>query len=385
MSQTQNPETIPFVDLVAQYHRYQSELDAAMAQSIRRKLGVVHRRARRNAALREGLRRTTAARRYCDRRRQRDGRASTLVLRTLGVGAGDEVDRPGEHVHRDGRGGDADAGAKVVFVDVREEDALLDPTKLEAAITPRTKVILPVHLYGQLADMKAILAIAEKHGVVVVEDSAQAHGAEEHGKRAGSFGRATGFSFYPGKNLGAYGDGGGVVTNDAVLADKVRRLANHGRAEKFGHEIPGVNSRLDGLQGAILEVKLRHLDTWANERRAAAKRYTAMLADVPGVKGFEVRSEKAHVFHLYVVRVADREGLKTHLASRNIQSGIHYPQALHLLPAYADLGYAKGSFPIAERLAGEILSLPIFPEITEAQQRRVVDAVREWQTKGGAR
>lgn len=379
MSQTQNPETIPFVDLVAQYHRYKGELDAAI-QSILESASYIGGPA--NARFEKAFAEYCGAKYAIGVGNGTD--ALYLILRTLGVGPGDEAIVPANTFIATAEAVTL-TGAKVVFVDVREEDALLDPTKLEAAITPRTKVILPVHLYGQLADMKAILAIAEKHGVVVVEDSAQAHGAEEHGKRAGSFGRATGFSFYPGKNLGAYGDGGGVVTNDAVLADKVRRLANHGRAEKFGHEIPGVNSRLDGLQGAILEVKLRHLDTWANERRAAAKRYTAMLADVPGVKGFEVRSEKAHVFHLYVVRVADREGLKTHLASRNIQSGIHYPQALHLLPAYADLGYAKGSFPIAERLAGEILSLPIFPEITEAQQRRVVDAIREWQTKGGAR
>lgn len=378
MTATQG-DIIPFVDLQAQYRRYQGEIDAAIRSVIE------------NAAFIGGpalLRFEAAFARYCGAKHTIGVANGTdalyLTLRALGVGAGDEVVVPANSFIATAEAV-SQAGAKVLFVDVQERDHLIDPAAFAAAITPRTRAVMPVHLFGQLVPMQPILATAEKHGLLVLEDAAQAHGAEENGRRAGTFGRATGFSFYPGKNLGAYGDAGAVVTDDTALADKIRRLANHGRAEKFGHDMVGVNSRLDGLQAAVLEVKLRHLEAWTEERRAAARRYTEMLADVPGVKTPHVRSERGHVFHLYVIRVADRDGLKAHLAERNIQSGIHYPHPLHLTPAYAHLGYKKGSLPVAEKLAEEILSLPMSPEITEEQQRRVVGAIREYQLRAKGR
>lgn len=377
---TTHPETVPFVDLVGQYHRYKAELDRAIA-------GVLE-----NAAFIGGPalgRFEEAFSRYCGAKHTigcgNGTDALFLILRALGIGAGDEVIVPANTFIATAEAVSL-TGAKVVFADVDERYSLIDPAAVEAAITPRTRALIPVHLYGQLADLRRLTAIGERHNLVVIEDSAQAHGAEEDGRRAGSVGRASGFSFYPGKNLGAYGDGGAVVTSDSQLADKVRRIANHGRADKFGHELVGVNSRLDGLQAAILEVKLRHLDTWNTERRRHAALYTELLASVPGVKTPEVKSALAHVFHLYVIRVQDREGLKRHLAERNIQSGIHYPEPLHLLGAYAHLGYGRGAFPVAERACSEILSLPMSPELTAEQQHRVVEAIREFQTqRGGAR
>jgi dTDP-4-amino-4,6-dideoxygalactose transaminase len=367
-----HPETVPFVDLVGQYRRYQEEIDAAIRATIESAAFIG---SPANTRFEEAFARYCGAK-YCVGVANGTD-ALYLILRAMGVGRGDEVILPVNTFIATAEAVTM-AGAKVVLADVDERTSLIDPAAIEAAITSSTKVIMPVHLYGQLADMTAIGAIAAKRGLAVVEDSAQAHGAELDGKRAGSFGVATGFSFYPGKNLGAYGDAGAIVTSDAALADKTRRTANHGRAEKFGHEFPGVNSRLDGIQAAILEVKLKHLDTWIMERRRAARRYDELLRDVPGVILPGVRDERAHVFHLYVVRVKDRDGLKKHFAERNIQSGIHYPTPLHLLPAYADLGYRAGSFPVAEKIGPEIISLPLSPEITEEQQRRVVTAMREF-------
>jgi dTDP-4-amino-4,6-dideoxygalactose transaminase len=364
-------ETIPFVDLVAQYRRHQAEIDAAMKSVLE------------SAAFIGGPalgRFEEAFARFCGARHAIGVANGTdalyLIMRGLGVGPGDEVIVPVNTFIATAEAVSA-AGAKPVFVDVDEAHALIDPARVEAAITPRTKAIIPVHLFGQLAPIDRILQIAERRSIAVVEDAAQAHGAEVNGRRAGTFGRATGFSFYPGKNLGAYGDAGAIVTNDGDLADKTRRLANHGRADKFGHDMVGVNSRLDGLQAAILEVKLRHLETWTRERQAAAKRYAELLRDVPAVAPMAVRSETAHVFHLYVVRVQRRDEVKAKLQERGIQCGIHYPQPLHLLPAYRHLGHQKGAFPVAEKLAQEILSLPIFPEITLEQQRRVAGALKE--------
>jgi dTDP-4-amino-4,6-dideoxygalactose transaminase len=362
---------IPFVDLVAQYHRHQEELDRAVREVISSSAfigGPALGRFEKAFAEMCGVQHCVGCGNGTD--------AIYLALRGLGIGAGDEVICPVNTFIATSEA-ITQSGAKPVFVDVDERMALIDPARIESAITPRTKAIMPVHLYGQLADVDAISAIAKKHGLLMLEDSAQAHAAAWQGKRAGSFGRAATFSFYPGKNLGAYGDAGAVVTDDAALAEKVRKLANHGRADKFGHEMEGVNSRLDGLQAAILEVKLRHLETWTAERREAAKRYTEMLAGTAGVILPAVRHEGGHVFHLYVIRVKDRDGLRKRMTERDIQSGIHYPTPLHLLKAYEHHGLKKGGFPIAEKLAEEIVSLPIFPEITEAQQARVVEVVKE--------
>jgi len=270
------------------------------------------------------------------------------------------------------------AGAKPVFVDVDERTGLMRPELVEKAITKKTKAIIPVHLYGQLVEMQPIQALAKKHDLFVVEDACQAHGATENGKRAGGVGNAGCFSFYPGKNLGAYGDGGAIVCHDDRLADFMRRFANHGRADKFGHDLIGRNSRLDGMQAAILEVKLRHLETWTRERRDRAKRYDQLLSGIRGVTLPFVRNEGAHVFHLYVIRVRDRDGLRKHFETKSIQSGIHYPHPLHLLPAFKELGHREGDFPVAEKLAKEIVSLPMSPELTEEQQQRVADAIRSF-------
>lgn len=372
-----HPETIPFVDLVGQYRRHQRELDDAM-RSVLESAAFIGAPA--NKRFEEAFARFCGARHAVGVGNGTD--ALYLILRTIGIGSGDEVILPCNTFIATAEAVTL-TGAKPVFVDVDERYCLLDYAAVERAITPKTRAIVPVHLYGQIADMIELQKIADRHGLPIIEDAAQAHGAEENGRRAGVFGRAAGFSFYPGKNLGAYGDAGAVVTNDGDLAERIRRLANHGRADKFGHEIPGVNSRLDGLQAAILEVKLRHLPIWTEERRARAARYTAMLEPISGVTIPRARAEKAHVFHLYVIRVRDRDGLKQRFTERNIQCGVHYPQPLHLLPAYRSLGYARGSFPVAERLASEIISLPMSPELTEEQQYRVVEVVREHASQQG--
>ncbi|MEQ9500473.1 MAG: DegT/DnrJ/EryC1/StrS family aminotransferase [Deltaproteobacteria bacterium] len=366
-------ETVPFVDLVGQFHRYEDELMTAIR-------GVLESASFIGGKPVKAFEAAWAD--YCGTKNAvgcgNGTDAIYLALRALGVGPGDEVITAVNTFIATSEAITM-AGAKPVFVDIDDATALIDASKIEAAITERTKAIIPVHLYGQLVDMKPILAIAEKHGLKIVEDTAQAHGAIDDGKRAGTFGHAATFSFYPGKNLGAYGDGGAVITDDDALAEQIRKIANHGRSTKFGHEIEGVNSRLDGLQAAVLGVKVKHLDTWIDERRAAAARYDRLLAELgDAIVLPTVRHATSHVFHLYVCRVQDRDGLRKHLGEQNIQSGIHYPTPLHLLPAYSHLGQGEGTFPVAEKMAKEIVSLPISPEITEAQQVRVAKAVAEF-------
>jgi dTDP-4-amino-4,6-dideoxygalactose transaminase len=230
--------------------------------------------------------------------------------------------------------------------------------------------------------MEPMMALAEKHGLKLVEDSAQAHGAERDGIRAGAYGVAAGFSFYPGKNLGAYGDGGAVTTDDPQLEDRVRRIANHGRAAKYTHDMEGVNSRLDGIQAAVLGTKLRHFEEATEERRVAGQRYQDLLSTVKGVKRPTIINRQGHVFHLYVIEVDAREGLGDFLRERNIHSGVHYPIPLHLQPAYSHLEKGEGSFPVSEKMASRILSLPLFPEITEEQQVRVTNGVRDFMEAG---
>lgn len=372
-----NQETVPFVDLKGQFDRYEEELLAAIRDTLASTAfigGPALRRFEAGFAELCGTKHCVGVGNGTD--------AIYLALRALGVGHGDEVITAVNTFIATAEAISM-TGAKPVFVDVHDDTALMNLELAEAAITDRTKAIVPVHLYGQLVPMAEVTALARKHGLLVVEDAAQAHAAIEDGVRAGAAGDAGCFSFYPGKNLGAYGDAGGVVTHDEALASKLRMIANHGRADKFGHVMEGVNSRLDGLQAAILEVKLKHLETWTAERRAAAKRYDELLAGLPQVDLPTVRKEGAHVFHLYVVRLKARDGLREALGAANIQSGIHYPVPLHLLKAYEHLGYGEGSFPVAERMAKEICSLPISPEITEAQQTRVADVVRAF--VGGAK
>jgi len=290
-----------------------------------------------------------------------------IALKVLGIGQGDEVITAANSFIATSEA-ITWSGAKVVFVDIDPRTYNIDINQIEDKITKRTKAIVPVHLYGHPADMDPILELAKKYNLKVVEDAAQAHGAEYKGKRIGSIGDVGCFSFYPGKNLGAYGDGGAVVTNDQELAGRIRMMANHGRTEKYNHEVEGVNSRLDGLQAAILEVKLRHLPEWTERRRKNATLYNNYLADTHVITPVEIDNVKA-VYHLYVVRVKKglRQNLQHHLKSKGISTGIHYPIALPNLKAYTYLHYAENDFPEATKASRDILSLPMFPELEETQ------------------
>jgi dTDP-4-amino-4,6-dideoxygalactose transaminase len=267
------------------------------------------------------------------------------------------------------------AGARPILVDVEPDYWTMDPARIEAAITPRTKAIMPVHLYGQPSDMDPILAIAEKHGLTVIEDACQAHGSEYKGRRCGSMSRIACFSFYPGKNLGAYGEGGAAVTSDPALAAKMRLLRSWGEETRYEHKYRGFNYRMDGIQGAVLGVKLRHLETWTEARRSRAAEYARQLADTPVVIPAE-RPGVRHVYHVYVVRVPDRDAWRSRLTEAGVQTGVHYPIPVHLQPAYRNLGYSAGDFPVSERAAGEVLSLPIYPELTNAQIETIASLFR---------
>jgi len=266
-------------------------------------------------------------------------------------------------------------GAKVVFVDIEDRSYTMDPEKIEKVITERTKAIVPVHLFGQPADMDKIIEIAKKHNLIVIEDACQAHGAEYKGKKVGSLGDIACFSFYPGKNLGAYGDAGMVVTDNKELAEKVRLLRNHGRAEKYCHQVEGYNYRLDAIQAAILRVKLRHLEEWTEKRRINAKLYNEFLKGNKVKTPLEMEYAK-HVYHLYVIKTEERQELYLKLRENGISAAIHYPFPLHLQEAYRYLGWKKGDFPISEACSEGLLSLPMFPELTEDEIKRIVDIIK---------
>ena len=296
-----------------------------------------------------------------------------LACRALDVGKGDEVIVPAMTFASTAFGVSL-TGARPVLVDVRAEDGLIDPDRIEAAITPRTRAIIPVHLYGQCADMTAVCSIAAKYSLAVIEDAAQAHGAIYAGRRAGSLGDIGCFSFYPGKNLGAYGDGGLVTTARRDIANRIELLRNCGASVKYHHEQIGVNSRLDTLQAAILRVKLARLDEWNAARRRIAAYYDTALSGVCGID--RTRHGKGSVHHLHVVRLAGRDAALKGLNARGIGAGIHYPFALHELQAYASLGHGRGAFPVAEDWARRCLSLPIYPELTLPQAEACVAALK---------
>ncbi|HZJ25837.1 MAG TPA: DegT/DnrJ/EryC1/StrS family aminotransferase [Acidimicrobiia bacterium] len=302
--------------------------------------------------------------------------ALEFALRALDVGPGDEVILPAntfvataEAVVR--------AGARPSLVDCDPESYLIDVDAVAAAVTAETRALIPVHLFGQLAAMEDLATVADRHDLVVVEDAAQAQGASRNGRRAGAWGSAAATSFYPGKNLGAYGDAGAVLTADEETARRARLLRDHGSTVKYRHDELGFNSRLDGLQAVVLRAKLRRLDRWNGLRRAAADRYTALLADVDGVTTPRVLPGNEPVWHLYVVELDGRDEVLGRLLDAGIGAGIHYPIPVHLHGAFSDLGYAAGAFPHTERAAARMLSLPIYPGITDAQQERVADTVRE--------
>jgi dTDP-4-amino-4,6-dideoxygalactose transaminase len=298
--------------------------------------------------------------------------ALQLACRALGLGPGDEVIVPAMTFASTAFGVSL-TGARPVLVDVRPEDALIDPAKIEAAVTPRTRAIIPVHLYGQCADMQAICAIATKHSLAVIEDAAQAHGAIYRGKRAGGLGDIGCFSFYPAKNLGAYGEGGLVTTTQHDIAERIAILRNCGSRTKYHHEEVGLNSRLDTLQAAVLRVKLRHLDEWNEARRRIAGDYDKALSRVQGMD--LTRYASGGIYHLYVVRLGRRDAVQQALNAQGIGAGIHYPLALHELDAYASLGYSAGDFPVAEDWARRCLSLPIFPELGSSEVDACVAAL----------
>jgi dTDP-4-amino-4,6-dideoxygalactose transaminase len=296
-----------------------------------------------------------------------------LALLAAGVGPGDEVITvPFTFVATVAAIGYT--GASAVFVDIDPRSFTMDVTQIEAAITPRTKAILPVHLYGQPADMDPILAIARKHGLVVIEDACQAHGAEYKGLRVGSLGDFACFSFYPGKNLGACGEAGMVVTSNARQAEQMRMLRDWGQARKYQHTLRGFNYRMEGLQGAILRVKLRHLDAWTDARRSRAAEYDRFLRGSDVVRPVEMPYAR-HVYHIYAIRTADRAELQRSLQSHGVQTGIHYPIPVHLQEGYRDLGYVAGDFPHSEKAAREVLSLPMYPELSNIQAEVVSAAV----------
>ncbi len=301
--------------------------------------------------------------------------ALLTALLGLNIGPGDEViTTPGTFIAT------AEAisfcGATPVFVDIDEKTYNIDPALIEQAISPNTKAIVPVHLFGQPADMDPILEIARKHDLVVVEDACQAHGAEYKGRRAGSLSDAGCFSFYPGKNLGAYGEAGAVVTNNQELAENMRMFRDHGQRKKYYHSIIGWNARMDGFQGAVLDVKLPHLAAWTDARRNNAALYNELLDNVSEVTTpFEADYAK-HVYHVYAIRTQNRDAFMKNLSEQGITCGIHYPVPLHLQEAYQSLGYGKGDFPVAEICAREFVSLPMFPELTEESVRYVAEQIR---------
>jgi dTDP-4-amino-4,6-dideoxygalactose transaminase len=363
-------EKIQFVDLQAQYKAIKSEVDEAIARILQRGDFVLGDDVKQfetefaafcKAPYCLGLANGTDA--------------LHLAMLACGLGPGDEV-ITSTHTFIATVHGIAQTGAKPVLVDCEPEFFNIDVAQIEKAITPRTKAIVPVHLYGQPADMDPILEIARKHKLLVIEDACQAHGAEYKGRRCGSMGDIAAFSFYPGKNLGAYGDGGAIVTTRKDLADKVWLLRNHGQKVKYEHVCRGFNSRLDTMQAAILRVKMRYIEAWNDARRAAAKAYDKALAGAP-VKVPKVAAFAKPVFHLYVVRTSRRAKLQAALDGQGISWGIHYPIPIHLQQAYADLGCKKGSFPVAEEATGEILSLPMFPELSAEQIQRVAKVCHE--------
>jgi dTDP-4-amino-4,6-dideoxygalactose transaminase len=298
------------------------------------------------------------------------------VLLALGIGRGDEVITvPSTFMAT------AEAitycGATPVFVDIDERTYTMDVTALEAAITKKTKAIVPVHLFGQPADMDPIINIARAHKLFVVEDAAQAHGAEYRGRKAGTIGDAGCFSFYPGKNLGAFGEAGAVTTNDSALQEKIRMLRDHGQVRKYYHNMVGWNCRMDGIQGAVLSVKLRSLARSNESRRTHALKYNEAFTDVEQVITPVEASYAKHVYHVYAIRVQERSDVIESLTKEGIGYGVHYPVPVHLQHAYRDLGYTKGAFPVAERTAEEFLSLPMYPGLTQAQRDLVIEAVKD--------
>lgn len=366
-----NP-TISFVDLKGQYDSLKNEIDSGIQSVIK------------DCAFIGGKYVTSFEKAFAEKCGARhcigvgNGTDAIYVtLKCLGIGSGDEVITvanswisTSETITQ--------TGAKPVFVDIEPDYYHIDPRKIEEKITGKTKAVIPVHLYGQPAELDAISRICKKHNLFLIEDCAQAHFAEYEGKKVGTFGIAGTFSFYPGKNLGCYGDGGAVVTNDDKLARKIRLYANHGCVVKHQHEIEGINSRLDGLQAAILSAKLPHIEDWNRRRYQNALRYNEWLQGVNDVVTPQIRPNAAHIFHLYVIRIKSRDALASYLKEHGIETGLHYPTALPFMKAYQYLNHQPHEFPIAHRYMSEILSLPMYPELSEESIRFVVEKIKDF-------
>lgn len=360
---------IPFVDLKAQYRGIQDDVVPAMMEVIESAafiLGPQVRDFEKNFATYVGARHCVGV--------ESGTAALVLALRALEIGEGDEVILPANTYIASALAVSM-AGAVPVLVDM-DANYLMDTSQLEAALTPRTKAIMPVHLYGQMVPMEPVMAFARTHKLRVIEDACQAHGAREGGRAAGSIGDAGCFSFYPGKNLGAYGDGGAIVTNDPEVEERLRLLRDFGQRKKYEHLVKGDNSRLDTIQAAVLDVKLRRLDDWNAARRRNAAAYDERLKAI-GIAPPPCLQPEGHVYHLYVIEVDDRERAMTALAERGIATGIHYPVPIHLQPAYRELAQRAGAYPRTERSASRILSLPMYPELAESQIDRVVVALAD--------
>ncbi len=362
---------IPFVDLKTQYAQIQDEVHAALDEVMANTAFVL------GPSVQNFEEKFSA---YVSAKHAVAVNSGTsalhLALRAIGVGPGDEVIVPAMTFIATAAAVDY-TGAKQVLVDVHPETYTLDPDKIEAAITPKTKAIMPVHLYGQPADMDPILEIAKRHNLLVVEDAAQAHGAEYKGRRCGAIGDIAGFSFYPGKNLGAYGEGGAVTTKNDDYADMVRSLRDWGQKGKGNHAYKGFNYRMSGFQGAVLGVKMKYIEQWTEGRRRAGAHYSELLKNVEGVIEPKVMDDVRHVYHVYAVLVKNRADMMAKLKDAGIASGIHYPKPVHLQPCFAELGYHRGDFPVAEQLGEEELSLPMFPELTEGQVAQAVSILKD--------
>ncbi len=362
---------IPFVDLKAQHTEIQTEIEEAILRAVRSGwylLGPELEAFEREFAAFCGIRHAVGVGSGTD--------AIYMALKALDIGPGDEVVTVG-HTFIASALAITFTGAKPVFADVHPRTYTMDPESARAAITSRSKAILPVHLYGQPADMAQIVDLAQSNGLAVVEDACQAHGAIYQGRAAGAIGDIGCFSFYPTKNLGAYGDGGAVVTNNAQLAHRVMRLRNYGQEKKYYHDSFGANSRLDEIQAALLRVKLRHLGENIERRQSLAKRYCSIKNDIIQLPKVEV--DRTHVFHLYVVRTAERDKLANYLKGCGVDTLIHYPVPVHLQKAYSVLGMKTGALPITERCAAEVLSLPMYPQLNNAQVDTIVQLINEFE------
>ena len=365
---------VPFVDLKAQYVALKSEIDPAIQSVINETafIGGKYVEAFEKAyAEKYGMKHCISCANGTD--------AIYITLKALGIGFGDEVITvanswisTSETITQ--------AGARPVFVDI-DEYFHINPTQIESRITKKTKAVIPVHLFGQPVDIKAVQAICEKHNLYLIEDCAQSHFATFQGKKTGTFGIAGTFSFYPGKNLGAYGDAGAIVTDDDDFARNARLFANHGSLQKHIHEIEGINSRLDSIQAVVLKAKLAHIDDWNRARNSHAMKYNALLADAEKVKCPKLRPDTFHIFHLYVIRAAHRDDLAAFLKTKGVFTGIHYPISLPLMPAYRYLRHKPSDFPVAYECQDEILSLPMYPELTDEQITYIVDSIKEFYKK----